>query len=294
MNLNEYKEAGRIAAEALQFGRKLIREDVLISEVVKKTEKFIAEKGGKCAFPISIALNNTAAHKYYDSENKDRFQAGDLVKFDVGVHIKGYIADNALTVNIKDDRDLELIRASKDALREAINLMTPGTKIGDIGKAVEEVIVGYGFNPITNLSGHEVEKYLLHAGLTIPNFDNGSQVELEEGQVFAVEPFSTTGAGKVSSSGDSGVYRIAELKSARLGREVLKYIYENYRELPFTKDWMKDKFDSFKLNSSFRFLLQQDILQKYPVLIEKENERVSQAEHTVIVMDKPIIITKLN
>ena|SRR3989344_3375646 len=293
MDLKEYKEAGRIAAEALLFGKKLVKEDVLINDVVRKIEQFITDNNAKCAFPVSIALNNVAAHKYYGVENSDRFFEGDLVKLDVGVHVRGFIADNAITINVKDDRDLELIRASKEALREALNLMTPGRKICEVGKAVEEVIVGYGFNPIRNLSGHEVEKYLLHAGLTIPNFDNGDQTELEEGQVFAVEPFSTTGIGKVYSAGDSGIYRIQELKSIRLGREVLKYIYENYRELPFTKDWLKGSFDEFKLNSGFRFLLQQDVLHKYSILSEKENKRVSQSEHTVVVMDKPIVLTKI-
>src|SRR3989344_1338106 len=293
MELKEYKEAGKIAAEALQFGRKLIKEDVLINEVVRKIEDYIKNNDGKCAFPVSIALNNVAAHKYYDLESKDKFKPGDLVKLDVGVHVKGYIADNALTINIKGDKDLELIRASKEALREALSLMTPGRKIGEIGKAIEEVIVGYGFNPIRNLSGHEVERYLLHAGLTIPNFDNGSDIEIEEGQVFAVEPFSTTGAGKVFDSGDSGVYRVVNLKSVRLGRDILKHIYTNYRDLPFTKDWIKNEFDSFKLNSGFKFLLQQDVLHRYSILSEKENERVSQAEHTVIVADKPIVVTKI-
>jgi methionyl aminopeptidase len=293
MGLQKYKKAGKIAAETLLFGKKLIKEGVLLKDVTKKTEDFVLSKGAKLAFPAQISLNNKAAHCYADSKDEGKFKEGDLVKLDVGVHVDGFIGDNALSANISGDDDLELIRASKDALREAVSLMTPGRKLKEVGKAVEEVITGYGFNPIRNLSGHEVEPWNLHAGIIVPNYDNKSEVELEEGQVFAVEPFATTGDGKVSEGKLSGIYKVQGLKSVRVGREVLKDIYEEYRELPFSKDWLKGKFEEFKLNTGFRFLEQQNIIHHYPELVEKEGTKVSQAEHTVMVGDKPIVLTKI-
>ncbi len=293
MSLQDYKKAGEVAAESLQFGKKLIKEDALLREVTRKVEEFVGTKGAKLAFPAQISLNNKAAHCYAGNENEERFKQGDLVKLDIGVHVNGFIGDNALSVNIASDSDLELIRASKDALREAISLMKPGAQLREIGNAVEEVIVGYGFNPIRNLSGHEVERWNLHAGMIIPNYDNKSEAELEEGQVFAVEPFATTGNGKVNEGKLGGVYKIQELKNVRVGRELLKYIYENYRELPFSKDWLQGKFDAFKINNGFRILEQQGIIHHYPELVESEGVKVSQAEHTVMVADKPIVLTQL-
>jgi methionyl aminopeptidase len=152
--------------------------------------------------------------------------------------------------------------------------------------------VGYGFKPVKNLSGHEVEDYNLHAGMNIPNYDNGNAAELEEGQVFAVEPFASTGAGKVEEGKDSGIYKVMGLKKVRVGRDVLKYIYENFRGLPFSKTWIKD-FDDFKLNSGFRFLEQNGVIHNYPQLMEAKGEKVSQAEHTVVVGEKPIVLTKV-
>ncbi|MBI2507874.1 type II methionyl aminopeptidase [Candidatus Woesearchaeota archaeon] len=293
MSLQDYKKAGKIAAEALQFGKKLVKEDALLREVTRKTEDFIYKQGGRLAFPAQISLNNKAAHCYSGSDSEEKFKAGDLVKLDVGVHVNGYIGDNALSINVAEDNDLELIKASEDALREAISLMKPGVKLREIGKAVEEVIVGYGFNPIRNLSGHEVEKWNLHAGMIIPNYDNKSGAELEEGQVFAVEPFATTGVGKVNEGRLSGVYKIQELKKVRTGKELLNYIHENYRELPFSKDWLHGKFDAFKINNGFRILEQQGIIHRYPELVENERAKVSQAEHTVFVADKPIVLTQI-
>ena len=291
--MQDYKKAGKIAAEALLFGKKLIKEGVLLRDVTKKTEDFVHQQGAGLAFPVQISLNNKAAHCYALNDSEEKFKHGDLAKIDVGVHVNGFIGDNALSVSIDTDEDLELIRASKDALREAINLMRPGIKLGEIGNAIEEVIVGYGFNPIRNLSGHEVEQWNLHAGIIIPNYDNKSETELEDGQVFAVEPFATTGAGKVNEGRLSGIYRIEELKSVRIGREVLDYIYENYKGLPISKEWVKGKFDEFRINNSFRVLEQQGIIRRYPELVEEDGMKVSQAEHTVMVADKPIVLTQI-
>lgn len=294
MSLQDYKKAGQIAGEALVYCKKLVKEGVLLHEVTKKTEEKIIQLNGKLAFPVQISLNNVAAHNYAGIGDETRFQFGDLVKLDLGVHINGYIADTACSLNISNDSDLELIRASKDALREAISLMKPGIKVYEIGKAIEEVIVGYGYKPVRNLNGHEVEKYLLHAGINIPNYNNKDGMELEEGQVFAVEPFASTGIGKVEEGNLSGVYKIINLKNIRSGREILKHIYENYKELPFSKDWLKRDFDEFKLNFGFRVLEREGVVHRYPQLIEKEGFRVSQAEHTIIVGDKPIVITKIS
>ena len=293
MNLQDYKKAGKIAAEALMFGKRLIKEEALLKDVTKKTEEFVIQQGARLAFPVQISLNNKAAHCYSGSDSEEMFKHGDLVKLDVGVHVNGFIGDNALSVNIASDNDLELIRASKDALREAISLMRPGIKLREIGNAVEETIVGYGFNPIRNLSGHEVEQWNLHAGIIIPNYDNKSDTELEEGQVFAVEPFATTGDGKVEESKLGGVYRIQELKSVRIGREILDYVYKNYKELPFSKDWLRGNLNEFKINNGFRILEQQGIIHRYPELVEKTGTKVSQAEHTVMVADKPVVLTQI-
>ncbi len=293
MGLQDYKKAGKIAAEALLFGKKLIKEDILLKDVTKKTEEFVYQQGARLAFPVQISLNNKAAHCYASNDTGEKFKHGDLVKLDVGVHVNGFIGDNALSTNIATDDDLELIRASKDALREAISLMRPGVKLREIGKAIEEVIVGYGFNPIRNLSGHEVDQWNLHAGVIIPNYDNKSETELEEGQVFAVEPFATTGDGKVNDGRLSGIYRIQELKSVRIGRDVLDYVYENYKELPFSKDWLLGSLNEFKVNNGIRVLEQQGIIHRYPELVEKEGTKVSQAEHTVMVADKPVVLTQI-
>ncbi|MAG53007.1 MAG: type II methionyl aminopeptidase [Nanoarchaeota archaeon] len=288
-----YEKAGKIAAETLQYGKRLIKVGTPLIEVTSKVEEKIAALKGKTAFPPQISINNIAAHYCPDKNEDTVFKESDLVKLDLGVHIDGHIADNALTVNLGDDKNLEIIKASKDALKEALTLFKPGTKMNEIGKAIEEVIVGYGFNPIKNLSGHEVKPYDLHAGLTVPNFDNKDETKLKENQVFAVEPFATTGDGYVKDGKKSGIYGLTQVRNVRSGREVLKFIVDNFRTLPFHRKYIVEKFGDFKASFGLRMLEKEEILHHYPQLVERSNGLVSQAEHTVIVKDKPKITTKI-
>ena len=76
-----------------------------------------------------------------------------------------------------------MIRVVEEALNNPIKLATPGRKIYEIGNAIEETIVSKKFSPVRNLSGHEIDNYILHAGLTIPNYNNGNKTELKEGQI---------------------------------------------------------------------------------------------------------------
>lgn len=287
-----YEKAGRIAAEALIYGKKLIREREKLIEIAKKVEDRIKELNGELAFPVQISKNEIAAHYCPELYDEMEIKQGDLVKLDIGVHVGGKIGDTACSVDIGGDRNLELIRASKDALKVAIENMRPGIELRGVGKAIEEVVVGYGFNPIKNLSGHEIKDYELHAGLIIPNYDNGDETKLKEGQVFAIEPFATTGEGFVKDGKLSGIYHVMMPRNVRSGREILKYVLENYKTLPFARRWLLEKFSEFKTNFSLRILEREMVIEQYHQLVERTNGIVSQAEHTVIVKDKPVVLTK--
>ena len=90
------------------------------------------------------------------SKSEDVFIKGDLVKLDVGVHIDGYIGDNALTVEIGTTKYTKMIEASREALNAAIDVATAGVNVGVIGHAVQDKIEQYGYRPIANLTGHRI------------------------------------------------------------------------------------------------------------------------------------------
>ncbi len=290
-NLKDYEKAGKIAAECLEFGKKLIKIDASLLEVAEKIENKINMMGGKCAFPVNISLNENAAHQTPEINDSGRFKEGDLVKIDVGVQVNGCIGDNALSVDLGDNKDL--VKASEEALVRAIKIIKPGVKLRDIGKEIQDAIERKGFSPVRNLCGHQMEEYVQHAGLTIPNYDNGSDIKLEEGMIIAIEPFATSGEGIVIDGKPSGIFRLKELKNTRNteARKIIKFVDENFKTLPFAKRWLK-QFSN--LNFNLQTLEREGIFDEYKILVERGKGLVSQAEKTVLVKDSVKVLTKID
>ncbi|MCK4635071.1 MAG: type II methionyl aminopeptidase, partial [Candidatus Aenigmarchaeota archaeon] len=143
--------------------------------------------------------------------------------------------------------------------------------------------------------GHQLDKYKLHAGIEFPNVKTSIKYQLKEGDVFAIEPFVTDGSGKVIETEKSLIYMFLSDRPARFpeSRKILEMAKEDFHELPFTKRWILNKINisPIKLNLILRQLEQISSLYGYPALREIKNGYVAQAEHTVIVGDKPLITT---
>lgn len=274
--MNDWDLAKDIATKALEYGKPLVKKGALVLDICEKIESKIEELGGKPAFPVNVSINRVAAHYTALPNDSLALEEGDLVKVDVGAHINGAIGDVAGTVDLGDHK--ELVQAAEDALKNIKEMIKPGIELREIGKKIQEIIQGYGFSPIKNLSGHELDLYTIHAGMTIPNYDNGDTTKLEKGQHIAIEPFATTGEGKVVEGGESGIYRLHNLKPVRdVGaRKVIKFIQEEYKGLPFAKRWVVKKFPN--ANYILRLLEKEKILKHYPQLVEISKGLVSQAE----------------
>ena len=290
--MDNWELAGKISAQALEYGAKLIKIDASMKDVVEKVEAKIIELGAKPAFPVQISLNEMAAH-FTPNDEDIKFKENDLAKLDVGAHIDGAIGDNAITIDMGNNK--ELVKASELALKEALKVIKPGIKVNEIGMVIEKTIKEFGFNPVRNLSGHSIQEYEEHAGMTIPNYDNKDETELEDGQVIAVEPFATNGIGLVEDGKLSNIYKIVNLKPVRdnIARELLRFIAQEYNTLPFARRWLLKKFSGFKVNFTLRILERENILHHYFQLPEKSHGLVSQHEYTLLVKDQPKILTKI-
>ncbi len=155
----KYLKAGKVASLARELGRELVVEGALFREVADSIEFKIEQQGGKVAFPVNIAVDNVAAHYTPHSADTQVFKKGMLAKIDVGAHVDGYIADTTFTKEVGTNHWGELIRAAEEALEAAIDVTKPGIRAKMIGGAVERTIESYGFNPITNLTGHSLKRY---------------------------------------------------------------------------------------------------------------------------------------
>jgi methionyl aminopeptidase len=245
----------------------------------------MVEKGARVAFPVNIAIDNIAAHFTPKHDDKMAFRRGTLVKLDVGAHVNGYIADTAVTVEIGTQSWRDLIRASQEALMVAIEMVRPGVNLGQVGKMVEQTINSYGFKPISNLTGHSLERYKLHAGISIPNVEEFNPGKVKAGDVLAIEPFATNGVGKVKSWKNSNIYRMIKPKITKNkdANKLLEVIQKYRRTLPFS-----ERFAYKYVNhpdAALSKLRQIRAVTMYPILIEKEDGMISQTEHTIIVTE---------
>jgi methionyl aminopeptidase len=286
--MEKWIEAGKIGAETQAFAKKIAKPGMTLLEISEKIENKIQELGAKTAFPVNLSLNHVAAHYIAFPKDETIFEEEDTLKIDIGTHIDGYISDSAFTIS----PNKELVKASEEALKEAITLATPGTKLTTIGKNTQEVIESFGFQSIYNLSGHEIKQYNIHAGLTIPNYNNGNENTLQEGMIIAIEPFATKGKGSIIEGKPSSIYRIQQLKPVRdpTTKKIINFIQKEFKTLPFSKRDILKQFPQASFN--INLLLKQDILKEYAQLVEESKGLVSQAEHTVLVKDKPITLTK--
>lgn len=291
--LKKYRKAGKIAKEAREFGKNLIKAGKSYLEIVNQTETKIKELGAKPAFPVNLSVNEIGAHDTADINDNRTLEEGDLVKLDIGVHLDGYIADTALTVSLNSGKE-KIIEAANLALRKAIEKMEPGNKIYEISEVIENSIKGKGYQPIVNLTGHGLERYSLHAKTEIPNIKNKNNYTLKEGDIFAIEPFATDGSGKVKKGKRVLIYKYLNRKSIRLreGKKILKLGKEDFGKLPFAKRWLKGKVSSLKLELCLKQLVQKNALCDYPVLKEVESGYIAQSEHTVIVKKNPEVTTR--
>lgn len=290
MDKEKASKAWEIASQVKKWIEMQIKKGVPLLEIAEKIENKIVELKGKPAFPVNLSINEIAAHctPSYD----DKTLAHGLLKVDFGVHIDGWIFDTAFSVDLENsEENKKLIEASEKALENAIKFCKKDVSVGEIGKHIQETIESFGYSPVINLSGHEMDHYKLHAGLVIPNINNGSNETISEG-LYAIEPFATNGNGKVHDGRPSGIYMLVDERNVRNpeARKILGFIIENYKTLPFCSRWLVKEFGT-KALFALKQLEANGNLHHFAQLVEKSGSKVSQAEDTIIVDEKGVVNT---
>ncbi len=286
-------KAGEIARQVKKEVVDLIKPGAKLYDIAEFVERRIVELGGKPAFPCNLSINEIAAHYTPYKGDESVLKEGDYLKVDLGVHVDGYIADTALTFRVGMEED-ELMEAAKQALEDAIATVRAGVRISEIGKAIEEAIRGRGFNPIVNLSGHKIERYKLHAGISIPNvYRPNDTYELKEGDVIAIEPFATTGAGQVIEVPPALIFMYVRDRPVRMAqaRRLLMHIKREYKSLPFAYRWLQGFMPEGQLKLALAQLDRMGAIYSYQVLREVRGGMVAQFEHTIIVEKEGVYIT---
>ena len=286
-------KAGKLAAQVRREGaKKLAVVGTSFVEVMDYCEKKILELGGGIAW-AQMALNDTAAHYCPEENDESVSKEGDLIKIDIGVHIDGWIADNAMTVEVGSNEFSDMIKASQNALKAAIKLVEPGRQLWELGEAQLSEAEALGFTTVKNLSGHTLAPYTVHAGTSIPSFNTKDKKELQEGWQIAIEPFVTNGDGLIKEKGKASIFMVESNRGVRspYARKILDQV-KSQNGLPFTTRWLTRTLGPGAAALGLRELERSEIIKEYPPLVEISGGMVTQFEHSMIVQDKPLVYTK--
>jgi len=238
--LAQFHISGKILRETREEMRSYVKENMRIIDVCEKVEATIRAKGGKPAFPCNVSINEVTAHYTSPPDDMSTIPQGSTVKVDLGVQIDGYVTDTAFTVWFSPE-GRNLANTAEQALKVATENIHGDMSLGKIGVLIETTIRNRGFKPISNLTGHSVGRYLIHAGTSIPNVAQPLSVgKVKAGEVYAIEPFVTLpeAIGRVDDSPQATIYRLVKAKQMKneFSKKLLKHIESNFRTLPLRRD----------------------------------------------------------
>lgn len=299
---DEYKreklfEAGKIASKIRKHIASKVIPGASVWELCNEADGMIADAGAAIAFPINISINNAAAHYTASIDDKLLIPDKGVVKVDVGVQIDGFIADTAQSVDI-DGSYKNLVQATIDATNLAIKMIRPGTMTGDLGGVIEKVIKKYGYEPVKELSGHMVERHIVHAGKTVPCVANpGGGDHVEVGETYAIETFASTGQGSVHPDLNKiTIFRASPLRvrpRGKAARKVHTVASKRFNGMPFGARMLLDHgLTKPQIMIGLRELQKIRGIVEYHVLngVEK-SDVISQHEHTMIITENGAEVT---
>lgn len=287
--LEKFRLSGKILRETREEMRSFVKENRPIIDVCEQAEGLIRKKGGKPAFPVNVSIDEVAAHYTSPPDDKTTIPAGSTVKIDIGVQVDGYVTDTAFTAAFSPE-GRSMTATAEYALKTVIENIHGEMSLGNIGALAENAIKNRGFKPISNLTGHSVGRYLIHAGTSIPSISGYNPHKVKAGEVYAIEPFVTLpdAIARVDDTPQTTIYRFLKAKSLKTdaAKKLAKYIETNFRTLPFAERWLIGVAPKEQHKAAFKELLSSKSIMSYPVFVEASKKPVAQAEHTLIIKEE--------
>ncbi|KAL2867891.1 peptidase [Aspergillus lucknowensis] len=301
--LQEYRQGAEVHRQVRQYAQKNIKPGQTLTEIAEGIEDSVRaltghqglEEGdnikGGMGFPCGLSINHCAAHYTPNAGNKMVLQQGDVMKVDFGAHLNGRIVDSAFTMSFDPVYD-PLLQAVKDATNTGIREAGIDVRMSDIGAAIQETMESYEVEingttypvrAIRNLNGHNIDQHVIHGGKSVPIVKGGDQTKMEEGEVFAIETFGSTGKGYVRDDMETSHYALVpnapqvplRLSSAK---NLLNVINKNFGTLPWCRRYL-DRLGQEKYLLGLNNLVQSGIVQDYPPLCDIKGSYTAQYEH---------------
>ncbi|MFH1505196.1 MAG: type I methionyl aminopeptidase [Candidatus Omnitrophota bacterium] len=195
------RKAGKIAAAILRKLRIFIKQGISTKSIENFFEDELSKHSGMTAafkgymdYPASccVSVNEEIIHGI---PSQKLIRNGDIVSVDLGIKYKGLFVDTAHTYAVGRVSSLarKLIKVSFKSLYEGIRSIKAGSKVGDIGFAVQSFVEKNNFSVIRKFVGHGIGRDL-HLRPEVPNFGKkGQGMRLEQGHALAIEPMVSAG-----------------------------------------------------------------------------------------------------
>lgn len=200
--IKKISEACKIVAEVLEELRSFVKEGITTAEIETYVEKQILKRNAVPAFKgyrgypssVCLSINNEVVHGI--PSKRVRLKNGDIISIDLGVLLKGFFGDAAITLSIGEvSQDAErLIKVTEQALYIGIEKAVVGNRVSDISSSIQQFVEGNGFSVVRAFVGHGIGRFL-HEDPQVPNFGKpGQGIRLREGMTIAIEPMVNAGS----------------------------------------------------------------------------------------------------
>ena len=213
--LNKMRRVGQLAADLLDYLEPMVQPGISTQELNDAAVKWTKDRGatnaplgyappGHPTFPKSIctSVNEVVCHGIPNP--KQILKDGDIINIDVTPILDGYHGDTSRTffVGKPSPTVKKLVEVTKEAMMRGIATIKPGSRVGDIGAAIQEYAEANGFSVVRELTGHGVGRKF-HTRPEIPHYGTrGKGLKLRSGMVFTVEPMINLGTRKVKFLAD--------------------------------------------------------------------------------------------
>jgi len=298
--IQELREAAEVHRQVRTWAQSWIAPGQSLMQITDRIEGKLETLIGKDgivrgqAFPTGASINNIAAHDTPNTGDKRLLGEDDVLKIDYGTQINGRIIDCAFTWH-QNRRYDPLVEAVKAATNEGIKQAGIDVRLCDIGEAIQEVMESYEVElngktyqvkPCRNLSGHSISPYIIHAGKSVPIVKGGDQTKMEEGELFAVETFGSTGRGVVYEDLECSHYMINPENVNKpirhdKAKHLLGHIQKNFSTLAFCRKWL-DRQGQNRHIMGLNQLCDAGIVDRYPPLCDIKGSYTAQYEHTIL------------
>jgi len=256
--VDSLREAAEIHRQVRHYAQSIIRPGIKLAEMCDKLEnknrQLVGEDGLNrgIAFPTGCSLNHIAAHYTPNPGDDTVLTKDDICKIDFGTQINGHIIDSAFTVAFDPKYD-PIIAAVKAATNAGIKAAGIDVRLCDVGASIQEVMESYEIEVdgemkpikcIRNLCGHNIHPYKIHGGKSVPSIDNGDTTKMEEGEVFAIETFASTGRGTIVENYECSHY-MKSFDAPRVplrlqsSKRLLNHINKTFGTLAFCLRWLE-------------------------------------------------------